>query len=396
MVGGLLAAALSLHNSPLRICVLEPELPADFASGDDPSYDLRVSALSIASQRMLQRVNAWQGIERRRACAFREMLVWDGEEQGRTHFKASDIGAPALGYIVENRVIQLALLEQLRQLENVTLRSASSLTSFRHNGTQVLVKLASGEQLDARLLVGADGARSVVRNQAGIEMPRQSYPQHALVATIATELPQQAITWQRFLPTGPQAFLPLCGARASMVWYHSEAEVARLLSLTDDDFIEAMQVAFPAELGRIIEVQQRGSFPIAKAHANCYISERVALIGDAAHTVHPLAGQGVNLGMLDAGALAQVIVEATAASRDFGARPALRRYERWRRGENSLMIHVLDGFYHAFKPQPSPLRRLRSVALDTADRIAPLRQLLMRHAMGVSGDLPGIARVNVQ
>lgn len=397
MVGSMLAAALSsaTETAPagLNVAVLENQPPQPFEPGSHPPYDIRVSALSVATQRMLEHVGAWQGVLQRRACPYREMLVWDGEAEGRTHFHAADVNAPELGHIVENRVIQLALLDRLRIADNVTYLCPASLVAFNATEHVVQCELSEGHPpITTRLLVGADGARSTVRQLAGIDMQRDSYPQHALVATVETELPQQQITWQRFQPTGPEAFLPLCGSRASMVWYHTEEEVRRLRELEDYAFIEAMEAAFPSELGRIIRVTERGSFPIAKAHAQRYVSNRVALIGDAAHTVHPLAGQGVNLGMLDAAALAEVLTNALAGKKDLGSHRVLRRYERWRRGENSLMISVLDGFYHAFKPQPAPVQTIRSAALNIADQGGPLKRFVMRYAMGTAGHLPRLAR----
>ncbi|MGQ7844129.1 UbiH/UbiF/VisC/COQ6 family ubiquinone biosynthesis hydroxylase [Granulosicoccus sp. 3-233] len=392
MVGSLLAAALAL-DGVLKIAVLEQREPEPFVPGTQPPYDVRVSALSIATQRMLNNVGAWQGILDRRACPFRQMKVWDGEADGSTHFRADDIGAPELGHIVENRVLQLALLDTIKAARTVDYLCPASLVGYRQGKDRVICELSDGRStVTARLLVGADGARSTVRELAGIELEHSSYPHHALVATVDTELGQQDITWQRFQPTGPEAMLPLCGHRASLVWYHDEEHVRQLKALSDEAFIEALQASFPAELGGIRGVLERGSFPIVKAHARQYVAERVALVGDAAHTVHPLAGQGVNLGMLDAAALAEVILDGGAGTRDAGQRRRLRRYERWRRGENAMMISILDGFYHAFKPQPGGVRSLRSAALNMADRAGPLKSLVMRYAMGTAGDLPALAR----
>jgi len=398
MVGSMLACALSCSTEalassrPLKIAVLEAARPHSFAIGSQPEYAIRVSAVSVATQRMFESVGAWQGVIERRACPFNTMAVWDGEAGGKTEFNAAEISADNLGHIVENDVLQLALFEQLEQSDQVDLYCPARLESYSQSHGLLQITLDSGACLSTRLLVGADGAQSKVRALADIDIERMSYPQHALVATIETDIPQQSITWQRFQPTGPEAFLPLCGHRASMVWYHSEEEVARLKALDDESFARAMEAQFPEELGSINSVVQRGSFPIAKAHARQYIKERVALIGDAAHTVHPLAGQGVNLGMLDAAVLAEVIHDATAAQRDIGSYKTLRRYERWRRGENALMINVLDGFYHSFKPQPSLLQRLRSAAMDVADQAKPVKHFLMRQAMGTAGELPRLAR----
>ncbi len=396
MVGSMLAAALATRQSkhaPLNIALLENRAPEPFQPGSDPAYDIRVSALSAATQNMFENVGAWNGIVERRACAYREMLVWDGEAGGRTHFKSSELDMPELGHIVENRVMQLALLDRLKDATNVTYLCPVSLVGYEQAEGGVVCQLSEGyEPITTRLLVGADGAQSTVRSLAGIDIEREPYPQHALVATIKTQLPQQDITWQRFQPTGPEAFLPLCGSFASMVWYHTEDEVKRLRSLSDDDFIHAMQEAFPAELGGIDSIVERSGFPIAKAHAKHYISDRVALIGDAAHTVHPLAGQGVNLGMLDAAALADVIFNAKESGHDIGSQRHLRKYERWRRGENSIMISILDGFYHAFKPQSDVVQKIRSAALNLADNGGPLKRFVMHYALGTTGQLPTLAK----
>lgn len=400
MVGSLLAAALATPTEggppPPSVVVLEAAVPAPFDPGSEPPYDIRVSALSVASERMFRNVGAWDGIVSRRAAPFDTMRVWDGttEPRGHTTFSAEDIDEPALGHIVENRVIQLALLDRLAELPNVTLRTPATLEHFVPNaaGTGLDVVLAGGETIGTRLLVGADGARSTVRKVAGIACPREPYDQRALVATVDTEASQQSVTWQRFMPTGPQALLPLTGARASLVWYHTHEEVKRLTELDDGAFLEALHGAFPADLGRVTRVRERSSFPIAKAHAKRYIADRVALIGDAAHTVHPLAGQGVNLGMLDAGALSETLLKALAAGRDPGSERVLRGYERWRRPDNALMIEVLDGFHRAFGPQAGLIERLRGFALDVADKAGPAKRLVSRYAMGLDGDLPELAR----
>ncbi len=404
MVGSMLCAALASdtdnnhslgpnrQDEPLRVCVLEHQLPAAFEPGSEPAYDLRVSALSIASEQMLKRVGAWEGIKTRRACEYKRLSVWDGERDGRTDFNCADINADHLGHIVENRVIQLALMDVLSELTNVTVVTPARLSRFRQLNHGVEVVLDSGNTVSARLLVGADGANSVVRQQAGIAMEKKLYPQHALVANVQTALSQQDITWQRFVPTGAQAFLPLCGQQGSIVWYHSKEEIEQLKSLDEDAFLQALQQSFPEELGPVEAIHARGAFPIAKAHAKDYVANRVALVGDAAHTVHPLAGQGVNIGLLDAAALAQVIHEAVAKGRDPGTHAVLRRYQRWRYGDNQLMITALDSLYEAFKPRPMLVQQLRSASLNLVDQMAPIKHQLMRHAMGVSGDLPDIAR----
>lgn len=389
MVGSLFAALLAAR-SELRVCVLEAALPAPFPIDSSPPLDLRVAAVNIGSAALFDEVGAWDGVLARRVAPFRHMLVWDGAGRGRTGFRADDIGARELGWIVENRVLQLALLERLQASEQVTTLAPARLSNVEVDASRVCVELDGGERLSTRLLVGADGARSRVREQAGIAERRLAYPQHALVATVRTRLPQQAITWQRFVPTGPQAFLPLPGAHASLVWYHDPDEVARLKALDTETFRAALEHAFPRALGGVETVLERGSFPIFRAHAERYVGERIALIGDAAHSVHPLAGQGVNLGMADADVLARTVLEAVAARRDFGRERHLRPYERRQRPENAMMIEILDGFFRAFGPQPAPVRFLRGRALTIADRVAPLRRRVMQRALGVTRNRPRV------
>ena len=393
MVGSLLAAALGSvaeqRRIGFRVALLEAKPPAPFDAAGP--YDLRVSALSLASQRMLEAVGAWSGVASRRLCPFRRMQVWDGEQGGSTTFDGADSGLDFLGHIVENRVVQLALADVLEALPSVDVIQPATPGRFHLGTDAVEVELVDGTVLRTALLVGADGARSVVRRAAGLTQQTSRYDQHALIATVATDLPQQDITWQRFTPAGAQAMLPLQGARASMVWYHSEAEIERLKALDPEAFKAEMVAAFPAQLGGLESIQARGSFPLTQSHAEHYVTERVALIGDAAHTVHPLAGQGVNIGMLDAGVLFDVLVDIKTRRRDIGSARELRAYERRRRGENALMIKTLDGFYHAFRPQPVAAQQIRSQALDMVQRIKPLRRYVMEYAMGLRGDLPTLA-----
>ena len=404
MVGSMLCAALASEQSeladalnvpvtePLRVCVLEERLPESFEPHTNPVYDLRVSALSVASENMLRSVGAWEGISSRRCCPFRRLSVWDGEQSGRTDFVAADIHADNLGHIVENRVLQLALLDVLHALPQVSVLSPARLQRYQQTLDGVQVVLEDGQSITAQVLVGADGGNSLVRQLAGISMDKKAYPQHALVATVETSLPQQEITWQRFVTAGPQSFLPLCGSRGSIVWYHNAEEIERLKALDDNAFIECLMATFPEELGTIHALQGRGSFPIAKAHAQSYIANRVALVGDAAHTVHPLAGQGVNLGLLDAAALAQVLRAARASARDIGSHGVLRRYQRWRFGDNQLMIGALDSMYEAFKSRPLLFQQARSASLNLVNNVDIIRNRVMQHAMGVAGFLPDIAK----
>lgn len=388
MVGAMLASALGHSN--LNIAVIEAFEPKLFDDSQD--YDLRVSAVSIASQKMFEAIGAWQKMLDKRACSYRRMLVWDGEQGGETLFDSGEIYQPVLGTIIENRVIQLSLLEVVKASNNIEWICPDKIISVNEQADQVSLELESGRVLKSRLLVGADGANSTVRQLCDIEITKTPYEQHALVATIETELNQQDITWQRFVPSGPQAFLPLKGNRASMVWYNSEEEVRRLRSLQDDAFILEMEQTFPERLGRIIALKERGSFPLIKSHAKTYVKKRVVLVGDASHTIHPLAGQGVNLGLMDAAVLAEIVLQQNAAGADFGRLQVLRKYERARRGYNTAMISAMDVFYQAFKERPLPVQVLRSAALNIADKLGPVKKTAMKYAMGLSGDLPSLAR----
>lgn len=388
MVGAMLASALG--HSDLNIAVIEAFEPKGF--DETQAYDLRVSAVSIASQKMFEAIGAWPLMLDKRACPYRRMLVWDGEQGGETLFDSGEIYQPVLGNIVENRVIQLSLLEVLKSFDNIEWICPDKIVSVSEEPDEVRLELESGRVLKSQLLVGADGANSTVRRLCEIEINRTPYGQHALVATIETELNQQDITWQRFVPSGPQAFLPLKGNRASMVWYNSEEEVTRLKALDSTAFIQEMEATFPERLGKITALKERGSFPLIKSHAKTYVKNRVVLIGDASHTIHPLAGQGVNLGLMDAAVLAEIVLLKNAAGEDFGKLSVLRKYERARRGYNTAMISAMDVFHQTFKERPLPIRVLRSAALDMADKLGPVKKVAMKYAMGLSGDLPSLAR----
>lgn len=388
--GGMVGATLAcgLGDSPLKVAVIEDAPPPEFAP--DQPHDLRVSAVSIASSSILKTVGAWRGIVARRLCPFRRMRVW--EDKGDVEFHSEDINEPLLGHIVENRIIQLALLERLRDFRNVTLLCPAKTRTIDYNRRQSTITLEDGQVLTARLLVAADGGYSRVRQAAGMGVSAWDYEQHALVLTVETAYPQQDITWQRFTPTGPLAFLPLDGPHASLVWYQTPEEVKRLKALSDEDLMAELLTTFPSALGEIKRIEARGSFPLKRQHALHYTQEGVALIGDAAHMIHPLAGQGVNIGLLDAAALAQVLVNAHRNAHDIGASKTLQEYEKMRRQNNLLMMTTMDLFYRVFGTSHLPLKLVRNLGLGLAERIAPAKKIAMRYAMGLGGKLPRLAR----
>lgn len=387
MVGALTAVALA--ETGFDVAIVEHSKPAPFDSVQP--HDLRVSALSAASVQMLEALSVWPLIEAMRVCPFRRMAVWDGTTGTETTFNGADIGQSQLGFIVENRLIQLGLWQALERLDGVEWFCPARVQNFTVVDNGVEVVLDDGRTIESNLLVAADGANSSVRTMADITCDGQAYDQHALVVSVATQAGQQDITWQRFMPNGPQAFLPLSGNHASLVWYESAEVVQSLKQLPLPELQSRIEAAFPSRLAGLQEIESVGSFPIRWAQANHYIRDRLALVGDAAHSVHPLAGQGVNLGMLDASALVETLVAAREAGRDPGSYRALRRYERWRKGENAVMIKALDMIHQAFQPGAAGLKMLRNAALASAAGITPVNQLLMKMAMGLSGDLPRLA-----
>jgi 2-polyprenylphenol 6-hydroxylase len=388
MVGTTLACALK--DSGLKIGLIEAAPPADVRAGDP--MDLRVSAVTRASQQIFTALGAWEGMAARRISPFREMHVWDAGGEGLIHFDAAELGEAALGHIVENAVVQRALWDCLEASGGVELLCPAAVTSLRRDGDGMLCRLEGGRELRARLLVGADGAQSRVRHFARIQARGWSYDQQALVATVATERSHRETAWQRFLPNGPLAFLPLHDGRSSIVWSTTPQHARQLLAEDEESFCRQLELAFAATLGRIESCGARAAFPLRLQYVDSYVQPGLALIGDAAHTVHPLAGQGVNLGILDAASLAQVLLDARAQGKDIAALKVLRRYERWRKGHNLLMMAAMDGFKRLFGAAWEPLRWARNTGLTLTNALPPVKHFIMSHAMGRSGDLPAMAR----
>ncbi|MBI3900461.1 MAG: UbiH/UbiF/VisC/COQ6 family ubiquinone biosynthesis hydroxylase [Gammaproteobacteria bacterium] len=386
MVGSLLACALS--DSTLKVAVIERQRPASQVPAD---YDRRVSALTLASRAMLDAVHAWSSVAARRFAPVAAMHVW--EDANEVQFDATEIGEPCLAYIVENSVVVAALHERLEQSTNVHLLVGGEISDVSITEAAAEIALVDGRRLKARLLVAADGADSAVRERLGMPLRTMNLAQQAIVATVRTAQAHLDIARQRFLATGPLAFLPLPDAHTcSIVWSLDSVRAEELLALDDAGFVGPLTEAFGDRLGAIEQVGARLSFPLSLAHAERYIDERIALIGDAAHTVHPLAGQGVNLGFLDAATLAEVILNAAERRRDIGLRHVLRRYERWRKGDNLAMIAVTGGFKYLFGSDWPLLSGLRAAGLSLTDRAGPLKQIIMRRASGLAGDLPMLAR----
>lgn len=388
--GGLVGATLAcaLARLGLSVAIVEPRTPAAKPHGEFAS---RVSAITRATQHIFRALGVWEHLDPERVCAFREMHVWDIPRIGEIHFDSADIAEPGLGHIIENQVIQHALESRLAELDGVSWFRPMSLECLLVEKDVVRLDL-EGTFLQSTLAVGADGTASRVRQLCGIGCRKGEYGQHAVVATIRTEHDHGNIAWQRFLATGPLACLPLPQNHSAIVWSTVPDEARSLVEMSQASFCEALEEAFESRLGPVVWAGGRASFPVGWMHAEQYVKERVVLVGDAAHTIHPLAGQGVNLGFYDIGVLAEVIEAAQARGRDFSRRLELRRYERWRRGHNAVMQTTMDGFHWLFGSRWPALRSVRNLGLAATDRLEPVKRLIMRHASGLAGDLPALAR----
>ncbi len=391
MVGATLACALG--DSPLRVGVIEPQ--AADRHWPREKYDIRVSAITRATQRVFAAVGAWPGMVERRVSPYRAMAVWDASGSGHIEFDCVDIAEPDLGLIVENSVILAALLERLEQFGNIDLLCPARVKQIERRQEAARVTLEDGKELTAQLLVGADGAQSWLRDQAGITTTGWSYDQTAVVATIKHSRHHEETAFQRFMPEGPLAFLPLPEqGLSSIVWSVSPEHATELVQMDPARFLDELQTTFGERLGRMESVGPRGAFPLILKHADSYVSDRIALVGNAAHAIHPLAGQGLNLGVSDAAALAEVLLDARerSAGQDLGSWELLRRYERWRKGDNVAVMAAMDGFKRLFSNDVTPLRLLRNAGMSLTNSARPVKNMLIRRAMGLSGDLPRLAR----
>mgnify|MGYP003417574535 FL=1 len=393
MVGS--ALALALKDSGLNILLLDSGGLTVKPFDPQSAFEPRVSALSMASQRILERVGAWDGILARRSSPYAQMQVWDGSGTGNIHFAASSVHADLLGHIVENQVIQDALLEQLLA-SPVQLLNNARLESLRRTVDGWLLTLADGRELQAPLLVAADGANSAVRRLAGYATSEWDYLHHAIVTSVRCSQPHQLTAWQRFTDDGPLAFLPLArdGDQhwCSIVWSCVPEHAEQLMALDDARFAGELGKAFEQRLGEVLQVDPRMCIPLRQRHAKRYVEPGLALIGDAAHTIHPLAGQGVNLGFLDAAVLAEVLLQARQRGEQLAAEQVLSRFERRRMPHNLAMMAAMESFERLFQAAPPPLRWLRNAGLNLVNGLPEAKALFVRQALGLSGDLPALAR----
>lgn len=389
LVGATLA--LMLGRQGHRVALLDG---GELTPGWQPSrVDARVSAITPASQQLLTTLGVWPGIARRRLCAYDRMAVWDGEGTGHIDFSAAEVGCEALGHIIENGVIRDALLDALSVQDSVTLMAGARVTALSDiEQRRRCLTLEDGRSLSAELVVGADGARSQIRELAGLGHREYATGQRAVVATVRHELDHEATARQRFMGTGPLAFLPLNiddGQKSSSIVWSADTDLAdELMDMDDEAFMLALTVHFEHRLGRIEHVSPRHDFALVQRHARRYVDEGVALVGDAAHNIHPLAGQGVNLGLMDVAVLAEELARAARRRAPVGDVRILSRYSRRRRGDNTVMLMAMDAFRIGFGADWPLVRVLRNQGLTTTGRWPWARRLLIEQAMGRRSDLP--------
>ncbi|HWW22006.1 MAG TPA: FAD-dependent monooxygenase [Steroidobacteraceae bacterium] len=394
-LAGACAAALLARHAGLaaeRVGLLSEESPVARVAGDPA--ELRVVAISRASERVLRAAGAWSRLDPERLCAYERVRVWH-ETSSATgpsalRFDAADIAEPNLGFIAENSALVRACLDSFTAAGGSRIDSMLERASF--DAAPVILQAAGGRELSARLVVGADGSQSVVRASAGLSARTLDYRQLAIVATVRTSQSHENTAWQRFLRTGPLALLPLFDGHSSIVWSVDQGPARELLDLSEQAFNERLTAASDEVLGSARVVSQRISFPLRSLAARSYVAPRCALVGDAAHVVHPLAGQGANLGLLDAAALCEVIADAIAEREDPGALRALRRYEQQRRTHNLMMDSAMSAFRAGFAASVGPAALLVNTALGAVNRSGALKRLFARQALGTAGALPKYAR----
>ncbi|ACS87237.1 FAD-dependent 2-octaprenylphenol hydroxylase [Musicola paradisiaca] len=384
MVG--LALACGLAGSGLSIAVLEKQSAAHPPSGAERT--LRVSAINAASEALLTRLNVWPDIATQRISPYNNMYVWDKDSFGNISFSGEDFGFSRLGHIVENDVIQWALWQQAARSRDITLMASAGLQQVAWGENEVFITLQDGNMLTARLMVAADGAHSWLRQHADIPLTFWDYGHHALVANIRTERPHHAIASQVFHGDGILAFLPLSDPHlCSIVWSLPPEQALAMKEADIDSFCKQLAMSFDMHLGRCHLESERQTFPLTARYARSFAAHRLALIGDAAHTIHPLAGQGVNLGFMDAAELIAELKRLQSQGKDIGQHLYLRRYERRRKHSAALMLASMQGFRTLFAGSHPAGKLLRDIGLKLADTLPGVKPVLVRQAMGLN-DLP--------
>lgn len=385
MVGLTLAASLAKSN--LNIAIVENNLPTELS--ELPAS--RVSAISAASRSVFEQYGVWQHINAQRITPYSSMYVWEKDSFGKIEFNAQQVNAKELGYIIENEQIQHALSTVVQEQENVTFYAPDKLTNIAIGDGEAWLTLDSGKNITTKLVVGADGANSWLRNRVDIPLTHWDYNHHGLVATIKTDLAHEYCARQVFTPDGPLAFLPLFDKElCSIVWSVSPEKAKQLQALSVTEFNKQLTRTFDNRLGFCELQSERHCFPLKMRYARDFAQHRIALVGDAAHTIHPLAGQGVNLGLLDAVSLAQCLLENSQADKDIGLYSNLRQFERWRKTEAAQMVASMEILKQLFHGDNPVQKTVRDLALILTDNLDPLKKQFIKQAMGLSGELPAI------
>jgi 2-octaprenyl-6-methoxyphenol hydroxylase len=392
--GGLVGMTLgsALASAGLPVAIVDRADPTATAA---PEFDGRATAIAHASTRVLQGIGLWEGVAPY-ASAINDIRVSDGDSLLFLHYDHREVGDEPLGHIIENRYLRLAMIDRVLSLDTLELLAPMEIVDVTRASDGVVAKLADGRHIRARLLLGCDGRNSSVREAAGIGVTRLPYNQTSIVCAVFHDRPHNNIAHERFLPGGPFAVLPMRDAdgrhRSAVVWSERDDLVPALMALDETAFVSEMTPRFGDILGALELAGPRWSYPLSLSHAQSYIGQRLALIGDAAHAIHPIAGQGLNMGIRDIAALAEVIIDARRLGHDIGASNILTEYERWRRFDNMVLAVMTDVITRVFSNDIAPLRVARSMGLETVNRIAPLRRNFMRHAMGTVGNLPRLVR----
>lgn len=376
MIGA--TTALALADLGLTVALIDKNEPQPFSP--EQAYDLRVSAISLASEKLLNQINVWPQIIQWRACPYKRLGVWE-HPAAYTEFNASEIKQNHLGHIVENRLLQLSAWQQIEKNQAITLFCPEQVTSYQETAQGVKVNLTS-DVIAGKLLIAADGGNSHIRKLANIGATGWDYQQAAMLINVTTDLPQQDITWQQFFETGPVAMLPLGGNNASLVWYHQQNEIQRLANLSNEALTSEILRCFPNRLGNI-NVVNKASFNLTRRHANQYVKGNVVLLGDAAHSINPMAGQGVNLGFKDVKALQIAIATAIGNNQDWSALACLKAYEKARRADNLLMMTTMDVLYKTFSHPSLLAKGLRNFAVFTAGKAPILKKKALSYACGL-------------
>ena len=390
---GLMFVHLLVKHSALSVAVIERQKPGFEWAAE--SYDLRTSAISPASKALFSHLDLWDILSSQRRGCYSQMEVWNAEQFGRILFNADEIGLTQLGWIFENRILLKILFESLQSQKQVDFYFGYAETQNTYDNDVVVSFVDKNKtfEMKGHVLVGADGGQSWLRGQMHTPLNIWSYQQKAIVTNIETEKSHDWIARQRFRKEGPLAFLPLDKSHyVAVVWSCDTTLASRLLSMETDEFAKNLHHEMDGLYGNVRVLGERAAFPLQRIHSERYVSPRRVLIGDAAHVIHPLAGQGVNLGFLDAAALAEVIVEAKNQNLDIGHLLILRRYERRRKGHNKLTQRTMDHFYQIFGASRPSMQFLRGVGLESVHKLTSLKKEIMLHACGLKGDIPLFAK----